>query len=234
MSWTPFVRIWVRILELVEPFEGIVWSVPSIIGPSREPMASASIFRTANQNKVSILQGNLKMKKKVFALFLFQLKKLLNIFCPSPPPLPVPKNAKLRSWISKEVNNYIFAWYHAENEEPWDLPSDPRIDSKEMVYHGGNILWVNSHIQEIPENGADAAHLMAVHGDTVFSGAHCGRRNWLWSLCGSHGWEANWRQKSEENQKHVALSEIQHYLRFFNKYRMFDVNIVAEQVRKGK
>lgn len=110
------------------------------------------------------------------------------------------------------------------------MPVDARIENKEMVFHGGNVLWVNCHIQEIPENGADAAHLMAVHGDTVLSGASTGPRSWLWSLCGSHGWEANWRQKTEDSQKHVAYSELKHYLRFFNKYRLFDVDIVAEQV----
>lgn len=109
---------------------------------------------------------------------------------------------------------------------------DPRIENREIVYQGGNELWVNSHIQEIPENGADAAHLMAVHGDTVFSGATCGPRNWLWSVfCGSHGWEGNWRQKPGDDQRHVALSELKHYLRFF-KYRIFDVDIVAEQVKR--
>lgn len=141
----------------------------------------------------------------------------------------VPKNAKLNKWISKEVNGYIFAWYHAEQEEPWELPTDDRI-GQEMVYHGGNVLYVNSHIQDIPENGADAAHLMAVHGDTVLAGPSCGQRSWLWNLCGSHGWEGNWRQKTEESQKHVALSELKQYLRFFNKYRLFEVDIVAEQV----
>lgn len=99
-----------------------------------------------------------------------------------------------------------------------------------MVFHGGNVLWVNSHIQEIPENGADAAHLMAVHGDTVLSGASCGQRSWMWSLCGSHGWEGNWYAKPEDSHRHVAISELKHYLRFFNKYRLFDVDIVAEQV----
>lgn len=113
------------------------------------------------------------------------------------------------------------------------MPADPRIDNKEMVFHGGNVLWVNSHIQEIPENGADAAHLMAVHGDTVLSGASCGQRSWLWSLCGSHGWEGNWYARPEESQKHVAMSELKHYLRFFNKYRLFDVDIVAEQMGPG-
>ena len=132
--------------------------------------------------------------------------------------------------MSAEVNGYIYAWYHAENEEPWELPYDPRIGD-EMVFHGGNVLWVNCHIQEIPENGADAAHLASVHGDTVLSGGETGQRSSLWSLCGDHGWEANWRQHPDSALKHIAFSELKHYLRFFNKYRIFDVDIVAEQVK---
>lgn len=147
--------------------------------------------------------------------------------------LLVPKNAKLRKWISREVNGNIFVWYHSENEEPWELPVDRRVEDKTMVLQGGNVLWVNCHIQEIPENGADAAHLMAVHGDTVFSGSSTGQRSWLWQLCGSHGWEANWRQNTEESQGHIAYSELKHFLVFFGKYRLFHVDIVAEQLGPG-
>lgn len=104
------------------------------------------------------------------------------------------------------------------------------MENNELVYQGGNVLWVNCHIQEIPENGADAAHLLSVHGDNVFSGACTGQRSFLWKLFGSHGWEANWRHRTEESHKHIAYSELKTYLKFFDKFRFFDVDIVAEQV----
>lgn len=43
-------------------------------------------------------------------------------------------------------------WYHAENEEPWTIPS---VDTSGMWFHGSNEFIVHSHIQDIPENGAD-------------------------------------------------------------------------------
>lgn len=74
---------------------------------------------------------------------------------------------------------------------------------------------------------------MAVHSDTVLSGGETGHRNWLWSLCGSHGWEATWRQDDSENKRHIAYSQLKQYLRFFNKYRLFDVDVLAEQIGPG-
>lgn len=82
----------------------------------------------------------------------------------------VPKNAKVKHWHSKEVNGAIFVWYHAENEEPWDLNSIKEVDSGEWVYQGHNDFYVHCHIQDIPENGADVAHLTAVHEPFITAG----------------------------------------------------------------
>jgi cholesterol 7-desaturase len=62
-------------------------------------------------------------------------------------------------WKSREVNGLIFIWHHVENEEPWELPVVNKIDSGEWVFHGKNEFLVNSHIQDIPENGADVGEL---------------------------------------------------------------------------
>ena len=61
----------------------------------------------------------------------------------------------MRKWNSQEVNNLIFIWYHAENAEPWELPTIKEIQNNEWCFHGKNEFFVNSHIQDIPENGAD-------------------------------------------------------------------------------
>lgn len=64
----------------------------------------------------------------------------------------VEKIAKIRKWKSCEINGLIFVWYHAENEEPWTIPI---LNTKGMWLHGSNEFIVHSHIQDIPENGAD-------------------------------------------------------------------------------
>lgn len=53
------------------------------------------------------------------------------------------------------MNDLIFVWYHAENEEPWELPVVEEVQSGSWKFHGKNELIVNCHIQDIPENGAD-------------------------------------------------------------------------------
>lgn len=66
----------------------------------------------------------------------------------------VDKSAKLKKWKSREVNGLIFVWYHVDDNEPWSIPVVPEIENNEWVFHGKNEFLVNSHIQDIPENGA--------------------------------------------------------------------------------
>jgi cholesterol 7-dehydrogenase len=65
----------------------------------------------------------------------------------------VEKFAKIRKWTSCEKNGNIFVWYHAESEQPWELPTVDEIEDGTWCYHGANEFSVNSHIQDIPENG---------------------------------------------------------------------------------
>lgn len=54
------------------------------------------------------------------------------------------------------MNGLIFIWYHAEDdEEPWEIPVVAEVENGEWKFHGKNEFLVNSHIQDIPENGAD-------------------------------------------------------------------------------
>ncbi|XP_012281608.1 cholesterol 7-desaturase [Orussus abietinus] len=83
----------------------------------------------------------------------------------------VPEYAKVRTWKSCEVNNGIFVWYHAESADPeWSISQNENLSNGTWRYQGRNQYLVNSHIQEIPENGADWAHLTAVHGPAMFIG----------------------------------------------------------------
>lgn len=65
------------------------------------------------------------------------------------------KLAKLRKWTSCEAYELIFVWYHAENEEPWELPRYTDVGKGNICFQGSNEFLVNVHIQDIPENGAD-------------------------------------------------------------------------------
>lgn len=61
----------------------------------------------------------------------------------------------MKKWTSKEINKLIFVWYHAENEEPWEIPAIQVVENDEYWLHGTNDFSIYAHIQDIPENGAD-------------------------------------------------------------------------------
>lgn len=102
----------------------------------------------------------------------------------------VPQSSKIKKWISQEINDNIFVWYHSESDqEPWHLPEVKEIKSKEFVFHGRNEFYVNCHIQEIPENGADLAHFKAVHNASVLAGG-ADPLNSVLKNAGNHHWQA--------------------------------------------
>ncbi|KAK2588202.1 hypothetical protein KPH14_004239 [Odynerus spinipes] len=81
----------------------------------------------------------------------------------------VPNIAKTKAWKSCEVNQMIFVWYHAELIEPdWQLQHQEKILNGSWRFQGRNEFIINCHIQDIAENGADLAHLSAVHGPAMF------------------------------------------------------------------
>lgn len=84
---------------------------------------------------------------------------------------PFPKAAKIKAYISREMNGFIFVWNHAEEAEPWELPVIQEIETGDWVFHGRNEYHINCHIQEIPENGADVSHLLSVHSPSIFAGS---------------------------------------------------------------
>lgn len=83
---------------------------------------------------------------------------------------PVPKLPKTDTYVSKEVNGWIFVWHHAEGDTPWEIPVISEVESGEWTFQGRNEYYVGCHLQEIPENGADVSHLNAVHGPSIVSG----------------------------------------------------------------
>lgn len=63
-------------------------------------------------------------------------------------------------------------------------------DSGEWCYYGRNEFLISCHIQEIPENGADVAHLNAVHGPNMLTGNDIRYSRQPWASFGIHSWNA--------------------------------------------
>ncbi|XP_025989744.1 cholesterol 7-desaturase nvd [Solenopsis invicta] len=116
----------------------------------------------------------------------------------------VPHIARAKVWKCCEVNCLIFVWYHSESVEPDYQPqSHTCISNGTWRYQGRNEFLINCHIQEIAENGADPAHLDAVHGPAMFLP---GNFSWL----AHHLWITNsgWRPHcSYENKTDDANAD---------------------------
>lgn len=110
----------------------------------------------------------------------------------------VPEVAKTYSWHCAEVNQMIFVYHDIDrtgNKPIWDIP-DLVSDPKEWIYHGRTEHEMTCHLQEIPENGPDTAHLNVVHKSFVI--------DWISGDNGAtHLWNASWVPRNEP-ETHIA------------------------------
>ena len=199
--------------------------------------------------------GSLTGGMAIVPLFLIRLEKVIyyttffsqllinfNIF-------QVPKYAQVKSWPVDEVNGFIFFWYHAEKEEPnWKIPvieellSGTPNNGRPWLYRGRSEYKVNAHIQDIPENGADVAHLAHLHGPSLFFGsdlqkvadnkAHDEVKTNSDSFL-RHYWEVEWTGSSEDENSHIAIARIRQYFRFLARFSLFQTVVEAQQIGPG-
>jgi cholesterol 7-desaturase len=72
-------------------------------------------------------------------------------------------DSKLKKYIVVEKNNSILIWFDSRDEF-FDKPQfEPIVLEHKLDYRGESINYVNCHIQEIPENGADMRHFDFLH-----------------------------------------------------------------------
>ena len=79
----------------------------------------------------------------------------------------------------------------------WEIPDIPELSAGAggYTYIGFTENIVPAHLLECPENGADVAHLPALHAPFVIP--------WLgWAL--SHMWSATWVARSKAGERHLA------------------------------
>jgi cholesterol 7-dehydrogenase len=112
----------------------------------------------------------------------------------------VPGFIKTNSWHCTEINGAILIWHDAEGRAPlWMPPEIKEISSGRFKWHGSSLHQVRAHIQEIPENGPDTAHLNILHVPLVI--------RFLYKLGFTHSWEASWEpgQGVEEHLAHIKV-----------------------------
>jgi cholesterol 7-desaturase len=77
-------------------------------------------------------------------------------------------------------------------------------------------------LQEIPENGADVAHLSQVHGPIMTAGVE-------------HDWSGQWNQHTDPEQAHVGILSLLHRIKLFGVFvPVLDLKVEAHQVSWGR
>ncbi|XP_020664806.3 cholesterol 7-desaturase nvd [Pogona vitticeps] len=146
----------------------------------------------------------------------------------------VPAFAKVKVWPSREVSGMILVWYHCDGLAPtWEVPEQEELLSHEWVFRGCTEHFINAHIEEIPENAADTAHLTILHGPSVLDGAdlrHTSSRCWTFT---KHHWQAEWQPESEPSA-HCSRMVLNHRFTMFGwPFSLMDLAVVARQVGPG-
>ncbi len=146
----------------------------------------------------------------------------------------IPDVARVKAYNTLELNGYVNIWHHAEGSDPtWTPPEFEEITNGTWKYRGRTEHYVNAHIEEVPENGADLAHLPLIHQPLIVAGVdlrYCYSKIWNF---GQHKWIANWEQESGPDF-HIGTLTLQHSLRLFGiKLSMLDIKVAARQIGPG-
>eukprot|EP00735_Rhodelphis_limneticus_P004146 TRINITY_DN15701_c0_g1::TRINITY_DN15701_c0_g1_i1::g.18745::m.18745 TRINITY_DN15701_c0_g1::TRINITY_DN15701_c0_g1_i1::g.18745 ORF type:complete len:480 (+),score=111.82,sp/Q17938/DAF36_CAEEL/36.70/3e-77,Rieske/PF00355.21/1.7e-15,Rieske_2/PF13806.1/0.00023 TRINITY_DN15701_c0_g1_i1:102-1442(+) len=104
----------------------------------------------------------------------------------------IPEFFKNKTWHCYEDSGAVLCWYDAEDREPFWFPfSVDVVNSGKFSLHGNSEHLITAFIQELPENGADLAHLNFLHKPFVW--------NLLSHVGVEHIWNVNWQAGDGEN-----------------------------------
>ncbi|XP_076666871.1 cholesterol 7-desaturase nvd isoform X1 [Andrena cerasifolii] len=159
----------------------------------------------------------------------------------------VPHIARTKTWKSCEANEIIFVWYHAEGLEPaWQPQTVSHVSDRTWRYQGRNEFLINCHVQEVAENGADTAHLSAVHGPAIFSSiayplSRIARHSWIndgWTPHHSYSEDKNSdndesKKEDAKNFSHRAYTTLRHTLVLFEKLELLRLDVHVQQIGPG-
>ncbi|PAA87755.1 hypothetical protein BOX15_Mlig020921g1 [Macrostomum lignano] len=144
----------------------------------------------------------------------------------------IPEMARVTSHIVKEVNGGLYLWFDAEGREPtWDLPVIEEIETGEWSFKGRTRHFVNCHIEEINQNGADVGHLTTVHDPSFFGGTDLRYIFRWWSSFLWQKFSATWKPCTEPGSRHQAVMVLHEKTYLFGKNVKFvEMTVRANQL----
>jgi hypothetical protein len=125
-----------------------------------------------------------------------------------------------------EKNQMILLWLDGERDAPrrgrgllspqapdevakWQVPEEPPVQTMGYQFVGLVTHEIGCHIQDIPENGPDGAHLNVVHQKFAVEAL---------SFALEHDWDFTWTPSEEPGKQHTAVVGMKLGLRFFGKF----------------
>ena len=128
----------------------------------------------------------------------------------------ISSKASVDVWPVLERNKGIYVWYHCDGLDPtYEIPEIPEIDLGEWTYRGRTEHEIMCHIQEIPENGADIAHLNYLHLAGVNEGNDVTRIELSKTEpLVKHIWEGSWSCGEEDDDKHIGTMLLKQFMTF--------------------
>lgn len=126
---------------------------------------------------------------------------------------------KVKKYALREIEGQILIWYHVKEElreKPYYEPLVLGLGTEyKLEFRGESVNFINCHIQDIPENGADLKHFYYVH-TYIFP----------WLKVVTFKWNLKWMAASDPNLlEYMKLQDP--YLNSFRR-KLFDKIITPE------
>jgi cholesterol 7-desaturase len=136
----------------------------------------------------------------------------------------IPHNAKVKKYPTMERNGMILVYYDAEDRDPaWEMEPHPNVEAGEWYISGETYNVVHAHINEIPENGADAAHLDVLHQPFIVDSL---------KKAMDHRWTCTW--EVNKDKPHTSLIALTQGMNIFGAALPFsDVQANIRQIGPG-
>lgn len=105
------------------------------------------------------------------------------------------------------------------------------IENDALIIFCSYCCWTETiyHKKEIPENGADVAHLNVVHKPAMLTGGKPNDAVLKWSFL-KHVWGASWAANEQSGEEYKALMKVHHHMSIFNKISLMSMDVEAHQV----